>query len=745
VIERIEQTCWDVVEEAEKYSSPNLVTEDVKKLWQIFNRVSLKGSYTESGPTTEPDEINWLMEKIAANLGKTWVSGNSIKKGLSFKDFLQMLDVTYFATAKPVLIRQCIEDLHSWLVKEVLKIGWLNKRTRKQANWTNWLKRWFILTPTGLAYYDSEACKNKKGEVLIDEKTRVESQPDFTSITKKLRCRFLVSNLPDLEIELTANSELEKQQWISNVQTIIESAKSGLTPMGIILQHKADKKNAQKKEEAKEIAAQMSDKQEVAKRASAKMSVLDENQNNTSKAPPVVKVEDQSNTDMPPPPSPISDGKEEYDNNPVEVQKEKIKVVFQQVDRDGNGKIDKEEFFRFIQTLGLAMNRKESDLVFDVVDSDDNGYICFIEFYEYFVKSVLGEASGSPSESRLRAAFLAADRDGSGTVNFREFAEYAQDRRRDIAMTRLFEAFEQMDKDQSGEITFKEFRQFFSDEARASISALGTLSHYGDQQHVAVEDMFRGVYNQADATQLATYLRQRWRNFASFKRTGATGDLVMKGAPGMVDDVVPGEYALIDLACFNDLPPIEPRHVTAKVTWIKSTVPGKSGRLLFSNDFEEKLPTVIATNETLSYYGASLADQNQLKVSLLYRHGIQDFTYENNYLEDYVLAEGALGGAGIEKHGFAHLDCPLDDDSGFFVMGKMEADNELHLTAFKIPTRHTLYVPPFTIHSNDYLRGTWRTMLSDEVEIDHVQLVKFHREGKVEAHRHFEFSFEPLK
>jgi len=31
VIERIEQTCWDVVEEAEKYSSPNLVTEDVQR------------------------------------------------------------------------------------------------------------------------------------------------------------------------------------------------------------------------------------------------------------------------------------------------------------------------------------------------------------------------------------------------------------------------------------------------------------------------------------------------------------------------------------------------------------------------------------------------------------------------------------------------------------------------------------------------------------------------------------------
>ena len=29
-----------------------------------------------------------------------------------------------------------------------------------------------------------------------------------------------MSNRPSLEIEMTANSELDKQQWISNIQTI---------------------------------------------------------------------------------------------------------------------------------------------------------------------------------------------------------------------------------------------------------------------------------------------------------------------------------------------------------------------------------------------------------------------------------------------------------------------------------------------------------------------------------------------
>ena len=72
----------------------------------------------------------------------------------------------------------------------VYQVGWLFKRTRKQANWTNWLKRWFILTPTGLTYYESDKCKAKKGEVVIDTKTTIESLEDFSSFTKKLTCRY---------------------------------------------------------------------------------------------------------------------------------------------------------------------------------------------------------------------------------------------------------------------------------------------------------------------------------------------------------------------------------------------------------------------------------------------------------------------------------------------------------------------------------------------------------------------------
>jgi hypothetical protein len=82
-------------------------------------------------------------------------------------------------------------------------------------------------------------------------------------------------------------------------------------------------------------------------------------------------------------------------------------------------------------------------------------------------------------------------------------------------------------------------------------------------------------------------------------------------------------------------------------------------------------------------------------VALLYRHGIQDFTYQNNYLDDYVKDEKKLGGGGLEHHDFSHLDCPLEDDSGYFVIGKLINQTELHLTGFKVQYKHNLNLSPF--------------------------------------------------
>ena len=42
--------------------------------------------------------------------------------GLTFMQMIEELDSTYFSVTSTMQVRQCIEDIHSWLVIEVMKV-----------------------------------------------------------------------------------------------------------------------------------------------------------------------------------------------------------------------------------------------------------------------------------------------------------------------------------------------------------------------------------------------------------------------------------------------------------------------------------------------------------------------------------------------------------------------------------------------------------------------------------------------
>lgn len=196
----------------------------------------------------------------------------------------------------------------------------------------------------------------------------------------------------------------------------------------------------------------------------------------------------------------------------------------------------------------------------------------------------------------------------------------------------------------------------------------------------------------------------------------------------------PGVYALRDVVAYPDIKKPIPKHAKFYL--------GKSGKWKSSGDTTsgtlelqgaelrtKEIPVEFATDPLLSFYGCSLIGEKTAgKIKLFDQYVIQDFAYSESYFEDYVAGVGT----GVETHEFAHVDCPLSpiDESGVFLLGKVVKDEDyaggevLCLTAFRVPTLHALYVPGGTVHSNDYLRGTWRTMLSwtSEETIDHVTL-----------------------
>lgn len=164
----------------------------------------------------------------------------------------------------------------------------------------------------------------------------------------------------------------------------------------------------------------------------------------------------------------------------------------------------------------------------------------------------------------------------------------------------------------------------------------------------------------------------------------------------------------------------EPKRVRiTDVTWRQSQefnwtayLPTSSGRI--------RVPVDMADDAKLGYYNCRLLSPNDV-VSLHHRSIITNFRYDDDYLKRYVI--GVLGCSSIEQHEFAHIDKPLDKRSGYLLIGKMDPiDQSLELTAFLVRQFQSVYIPAKTIHTNDYLLGTWETLLSSYCEFPSAQI-----------------------
>ncbi|CAF1536768.1 unnamed protein product, partial [Didymodactylos carnosus] len=422
-----------------------------------------------------------------------------------------------------------------------------------------------------------------------------------------------------------------------------------------------------------------------------------------------------------------------------------------------------------VNEFSLLSENGNVDLLSELI-SDVNDRPAFIRARQEYIESVntLGIENANVStvipdsmkneelqflEPKIRKIFLSHDADMDGYLNLNEFITFLQHHLNlTLDESQIHQIFNDMDKKKIGKLEFQNFFQYLSNLIKGDDAEIISASRQLQQQEQqpisaaakAKFDLFVALLNADKEGKcrlggITQFMNKKWSTFNNYIRYGQSGQVVMTGSDN-IDDILPGEYSLVDLSCWKDnlTEMIKPLHVKIpNVRWLSSP-DKKPGLLIFPANFNRSIPTDIATAQNLKYYGCAFANDNQLKVSLLHRHGTWDFTYMNSYKKDYV--EG-VNGPGLERHGFAHLDCPHAHHtrSGRFILGKFseEDESELHLTAFIIPTQHTLYIPPYTIHSNDYLQGRWRTMLSD-ADIDRVLLTCERDVGNLEP---FSFHF----
>lgn len=135
-------------------------------------------------------------------------------------------------------------------------------------------------------------------------------------------------------------------------------------------------------------------------------------------------------------------------------EKEKLGSVFKKLDKNGDGKLSREEILDgYEEHFGKFLNEDEIDQLFIDVDTDKSG---FIDYSEFIVASM--SSKKNMSEEKLTAAFKMFDSDGSGTISKDELKKVLSSSNQ-IGDETIETILWEVDKDKSGEIEFNEFAE----------------------------------------------------------------------------------------------------------------------------------------------------------------------------------------------------------------------------------------------------------------------------------------------
>ena len=134
--------------------------------------------------------------------------------------------------------------------------------------------------------------------------------------------------------------------------------------------------------------------------------------------------------------------------------------LFNKIDKNGDGKITREELFNGLQSYKKELSneelRKQVDTIFTNIDTDHNNYI----EYEEFVRAAI-DKNNFLSVNFLQFAFNYFDKDHDGGITYEEVKNkfYQNDKNKNSykAQEQLQKAFNDIDINGDGKLSFEEF------------------------------------------------------------------------------------------------------------------------------------------------------------------------------------------------------------------------------------------------------------------------------------------------
>ncbi|XP_074308447.1 putative calcium-binding protein CML25 [Silene latifolia] len=133
---------------------------------------------------------------------------------------------------------------------------------------------------------------------------------------------------------------------------------------------------------------------------------------------------------------------------------EELEQVFNKFDVNGDGKISSSELGSIFGSLGQEVSEEELGMMMKEVDADGDG---FIDLEEFIVLNTKGIDSDEVLNN-LKEAFSIYDADGNGSISAQELYMVMKSLGDDCSLDECKKMISGVDKDGDGTINFEEFK-----------------------------------------------------------------------------------------------------------------------------------------------------------------------------------------------------------------------------------------------------------------------------------------------
>ncbi|KAB1214717.1 Caltractin [Morella rubra] len=134
-------------------------------------------------------------------------------------------------------------------------------------------------------------------------------------------------------------------------------------------------------------------------------------------------------------------------------KKQEIKEAFELFDIDGSGTIDAKELNVAMRALGFEMTEEQINQMIADVDKDGSGAIDFDEFV-YMMTDKIGERD---TKEELMKAFHIIDQDKNGKISVSDIKRIAKELGENFSDAEIQEMVKEADSDRDGEVNADEF------------------------------------------------------------------------------------------------------------------------------------------------------------------------------------------------------------------------------------------------------------------------------------------------